>query len=121
MLNRYIGVFAPEVKTPECADAAIDWSRNCRDHIAEHGLGPDQHRFRSIRRTPRRDRFDDRTAGIIPRKKNRIRMRQFVAAGRNPRSAEVFACPSDGHLPRYEADRKDYNLLSLRCQAWAKA
>src|SRR5260370_22173127 len=48
-------------------------------------------------------------------------MRQFVAAGRIPRSAKVFACPSDGHLPRYEVDTKDYNLLSFRFQTWAKA
>src|SRR5260370_41787616 len=48
-------------------------------------------------------------------------MREFVAAGRIPRSAKVFACPSDGHLPRYEVDTKDYNLLSFRFQTWAKA
>ena len=69
MVNRYIGAFAPEVKKPECADAAIDWSRNRRDHVAEHGLGPDQHRFRSIRRTPRRDRRDDAAGGMIRARK----------------------------------------------------
>src|SRR5260370_41498177 len=103
MLNRYIGVFAPEVKTPECADAAIDWSRNYRDHIAEHGLGPDQHRCRSIPRTPHRDRFDDRTAGIIPPLKHRVQLPAFLATSSNPPSAEGLHCPS--HRPWSPYDR----------------
>ena len=48
MVNRYIGVFAPEVKTPECADATIDWSRHCCDHVGEHGLGPDNTGFEAF-------------------------------------------------------------------------
>ena len=120
-MNRYIGVFAPEVKKPECADAAVDWSRNCRDHVVEYGLGPNQHRFRSIRCTPRRNRFDDAAGGIIREQKTGAGMRQFVAAGKMPRSTKVFALPSAGRLPRYQVDTKNYTLLNSRPGAWAKA
>src|ERR1700732_5487726 len=48
-------------------------------------------------------------------------MRQFVAAGKIPRSAKVFPLPSVGHLPRYQVDTKNHTLLGFRLETWARA